>query len=83
MGYCERTTSVPARHQVAWQDMHTSDITDTYPPFLHLTVMPTGSRFDSGHAVACVNALLILLFQWSSQKEVSYLQAGTVMVAIV
>jgi len=61
--------------------MHTFDITNTCPPFLHLIVTQIGSQFESGRAVACVNALLRLLLQWSSQKEVSYLQAGTVTVA--
>jgi len=55
--------------------MHSSDITDTCPPFLHLTVTPAGSQFESGHAVACVNALLRLTPV--VQPEGSVLPTGT------
>jgi hypothetical protein len=72
MGHCEQATIVPAIDtQVAWQDMCSSYITDTCPPGLHLTVMPADSQFDTVRAVACVNAVIRLLLQWSSQKEVS------------
>jgi len=57
-------TSVPATDtQAAWQDMHSCDVADIFPPScLHLPAKLTESQFDSRTSVACMNTVLRLCY---------------------